>query len=646
MAGRKRTTMRDEPRSAPAGLAKLERQQWAWWTLEGETWPSIMRITEILRGRQRARVREDWRHARLYAGMKPDMIAVFGALGFVSAASSGPSKLPRFSFNVIESVIETAASRLATNEIRPTYLTDGEQFDSQERAELLTQFVDGCFYASEFRKKVAGKCAIDAMVFGNGHSHTYLDPTRNQICSERVFPLEILVDDEDGMNEEPRMMLRHRAVAREVVAAQVRSRKDLNEDQKGELLRAIDKAPTMRNELAQETISDNILVVSAWHLPSSPDADDGRYAYCIDGADLYVGEFKRQRFPIETMRWKHGLLGFYGKGIAEQLTGIQIEINRVVRFAQESLSAAAFKVFVEQGSKILTTHLNREIGGIVPYVGTPPTFHSPEVLNPEVLNWLAQLYAKAYELTGVSQMASQGVKPAGLNSGAAIRSYDDLQDGRFSRFGVEFEDWHVRNAEQQIELARELYENGENLGVLVPGSDFLKRIEWKDVNLSANEYVAQVFPESALPKTPAARRQTIQEYVQGNLMTPDEGRRLLRMPDLKSALDLDDAPRSLVLWQIGKMLKGEAITPDPAQDFNLARQLVTRAICRALTNNTPDDRIELLRDFNNKLDAFMQMAQAQQAQNSPPPAPGPQAAPMPPPKSDLIPNVPGAPAAA
>lgn len=632
MARKKSSVRNPAETAAERGVSELarnrwDRHRWAWWqSNDGEVWKSLHHVAGSIHDRQKAQHREDWRHARLYAGMRPDLVTSFGAMGYVAAASSGPSRLPRFSFNVIESVIETAIARLAGNEVRPIYMTDGEEWDGQERAEMLTQFVDGCFYASDFRD-VAVEAATDAAIFGTGFSHTFLED--GQIKSERVFPLEILVDEEDGLHRNPRQLIRHKPFSRDVVA--FRHPKSAKE---------IEKAPNARTNILQGSISDNIMVVEAWHLPSGPGADDGRHCMIIDGADLLDEPWEPLEFPIEALRWKNALLGFWGRGIAEQLTGIQIEINRVVAFVQQSLSGASFKIFVEQASEIIDAHLNREIGGIIKYRGTPPTMFAPKVVSDEVIQWLLNLYGKAYELTGVSQMSAQGTKPAGVTSGVAIRSVDDLQDGRFARFGKRYETWHVKNAEQQIDCARRLYSSKKSISVATPGADFLRRIDWKDINLQRDEYIAQVFPESALPKTPAARRQTIQEYMEAKLLEPDEGRRLLRMPDLKAEQDLDDAPRNLVMKQISRMLKGRPQTPDPAQDFALAKVIVSKAICAAEVKEAPTERIQLLREFKDNLDGLLQVAAAAAA---PPPMPaGPSGGPVlakppPPPTSDLLP---------
>lgn len=595
-----------------------------WWKLPpGQRWKGAVKTSGQLLARQKAKLSDDWRHARLFAGMKPDLFSAFGALGYVSSATSGPSRLPRFTFNVIESVIETAASRVAANEVKPVYVTDGGDWDLQMRAELLTQFVNGCFESSELRL-AATEAAIDCMVFGTGVVKTYED--YGQVKSERTFPLEVLVDEEEGMFRKPRQMFQTRPVSREEVLARYGDTEAKR--------RSIAAAPVARNESVTNSVSDMVMLTEAWHLPSGPEAHDGLWLVCLDGCDLHEAEWTETRFPFEFIRWRNGLLGFWGRGIAEQLTGIQIEINRVVAFVQGSLSAAAFKVFVEAGSKVIQSHINKMMGGIIEYQGSPPTIFAPKTLEDQVLQWLVMIYEKAFELTGVSRLAAQNMKPAGLDSGAALRAYDDIQDARFTGFGKRWEQFHVNIAEQQISLARQLYSSGTDLTVRFASNEFLDSVPWSEINMARDQYLAQVLPESSMPKTPAGRLQYAKELAQAGAITVQQFRRIVRVPDLKAEDDLDLAPLNFIMWQVSRMKRGKAQSPQPYQDLALARERVTKAYNDACTKNVPEARLQLFREYLDRLDAMQQQAM--------PPAPGgpgssPLGRPEAPPTSDLLP---------
>ena len=261
-----------------------------WWEEdEPALWKSLTATVKYLLDRQRARQSDDWRHARLFSGMRPDLVTAFGALGYISASAAGPSRLPRFTFNVIESVIETLASRIAANEIRPVCVTDGGDWEMQEKGEALTDFLDGTMRASNWRA-IALECAIDAMVFGTGIAKIFEE--KGSIKSERCFPLEWLFDDLDGVYRKPRSGYQVRGMSRSVCEAHF--------GDTAEKRAKIRSAPLAKKESKEGTLSDQILVCEGWHLPSGSrydevqkiwvDADDGtarhrhRWRHVVHGA--------------------------------------------------------------------------------------------------------------------------------------------------------------------------------------------------------------------------------------------------------------------------------------------------------------------------------------------------------------------------
>ena len=320
---------------------------------------------------------------------------------------------------------------------------------------------------------------------------------------------------------------------------------------------------------------------------------------------------------------------------------------------QHSLSAAGFKIFLSNAAGVLTSHINKEIGGIIKYNGdTPPVFATPQVIAPEVIEWLVMLYDKAFEISGVSKMAAQQLKPEGLDSKVAIRAFDDLGDARFKGFSERLEDFTIEAADRHLELARDINERLEANGAsgapgpqhfeaIASGSAGLKRLKWSEVNMQRDEYVLQVFAESALPKTPSARMQTVQEMMQANLMTADEGRRALDLGgDVRQEQQLLDAQRSLALKQCSDMLHGRAASPDPLQDLVTARTVATAYVALAQCKGIPEKRIQLLREFVQQIDGIQQLAAQQAAANPPPPTPpgNGMAVPTPLPQSPMLPQ--------
>jgi len=79
--------------------------------------------------------------------------------------------------------------------------------------------------------------------------------------------------------------------------------------------------------------------------------------------------------------------------------------------------------------------------------------------------------------------------------------------------------------------------------------------------------------------------------------------------------------------------------PEPFDDLQLGKELVLQYYAQGKCNGLEEDKLEMLRMFNDQVDILIQKALPPQ---QPPVGATPQANPMAPPQSDLVPNVPQA----
>jgi hypothetical protein len=414
-------------------------------------------------------------------------------------------------------------------------------------------------------------------------------------------------------------------------------------------------------------IADQVTVIESWHLPSGPESSDGLHTICIEEDTLLDEEWKKPFFPFARFSWGPRLYGHWAQGGAEQIQNIQYEINKILWLIQRSFHlAGTFKVFTQVGSKVVKEHLNNDIGSIIEYVGTPPQYVTPPIVPIEMYQQLTNLKGAAFEQLGVSQLSASAKKPDGLNSGKALREYNDIESDRFMTIGQAYERFFLELARLTVDCAKDIYEREGKYKVKVPGKKFIETIDWKEIDMEEDQYFLKIFPVSSLPNDPSGRLQTIQEYVQAGFITPRTARRLLDFPDLEAIEDLESAKEDYLHKILEKMVDadledektdiGDAYTaPELAyDDAKLALELALEYYQQGKLNNMPEANLQLLRDFMSQLNA--------QPPGTPPPGmppagpmgpgapmppmgggmPAPQAAPMAPPQSDLIPNVPGA----
>jgi hypothetical protein len=386
-------------------------------------------------------------------------------------------------------------------------------------------------------------------------------------------------------------------------------------------------------------------------LPSGEGAKDGRHTICIQSATLQDEQYDKSYFPFVFFRWNERPLGFFGQGVAEQLLGIQLEINKILRTIQVSMHLVSVpKIFVEASSKIVTSTLNNKIGGIIKYVGTPPQEGKLGTVPQELFTHLNYLYQRAYEILGISQLSAQSQKPQGLNSGKALRVYNDLETERFMDCAKRYEQCYLDAAKICIDLVKEIADDTGNFTVKAPGSSFLQTVDWAEVQMEEDQYMMQIFPVSALSNTPAAKLQEVQELMQAGLLDKDEGMRLLDFPDLKAMYNRKNSPVEDIHRTIERFVDtGEYEAPEPYQNLPYGLTTMQEAYLMYKADGAPDEILDLFRrwitDAHEILDAATQpppavLGQPQPGQPQIGPDGQPLAAPMAPPQSDLLPNVP------
>jgi hypothetical protein len=611
---------------APKDNADGEAQNFKWWRDCMERNDSVLAqqiagTIKFISTHQASRHEQLVVSTRLYGNS-----TAYGPIGAsfnrVAATNSSPMS-QRITYNLCQSVVDTLVSKIAKNKVVPMFLTEGGVWELQEQAKNLTKFTEGVFYQTKFHEKRVWAFR-DACVWGTGILHVYADPDNKEVCVERVLPHELFVDLIESLTEEPRSLYRVRILDRSVVA-------DIYPDKAEEIAKAM---PANYQDIGGTATSADLITVSeAWHLPSGKDAGDGAYVVSTDDLVLYKEEYKKDYFPFVMLQYNKRLLGaFWGQGAVERLQNLQSEVNRLMILVQRSMwMGGSFKVLVENGSKVVSQHLNNDVGAIIQYSGTPPQYITPPMIQQDIYPYIDSLIAKGYQQEGVSQLSASSQKPMGLDSGKALRVYNDIEADRQLWIQQQIELFTIEATRQMIEVAKEL----KSVKISYPARTFMETIEWKDVKLKEEQYVMKAFPTSSLPEEPAGRFQTIQEYMQAGLITPRTGKRLLDMPDIEMEEQLSNAQEDVLHKIIENMLyKGEYRAPEPFYDLQLAQSLTLQYYNWAEYMNAPDEKLQLLRRFLSQVRDIT-------GQNQPQQVTPPQAQPAAPPVSPLVPNVPG-----
>jgi hypothetical protein len=570
-------------------------EQYWWMSKKNDVYQNLVPYIKYLWDNQPHHESLNLKHLRLYGN--------YNVLGLGSQdynRSGSASATNRVTLNIVQSMCDTVQAKIAKQRPKPSFLTEGGNWSLQTRAKKLDKFILGQFLGCDIYQ-IAPKVFLDACVFGTGVMKIYAED--GQIKAERVFPNEIIVDDTESIYGKPRQIHQVKEIPRDLL-------KKLFPDK----ITAIENASLMKeHHMLTEydaRSTDMVTVIESWHLPSTKDSKDGRHTIMLDSGDLVDEPYTRDCFPFVFIKWSDRLMGFFGQGLAEQLTGIQIEINKILRTIQLSMQLTSVPhVFIEKGSGVVSSHINNQIGGIIYYTGKKPSFESTGAVPPELSQHLNFLFNKAYEVSGVSQMSASAMKPAGLNSGVALREYNDIESERFAIVSQNYESMFLDIAHQMILLAKDIYKKDKNYKIKVKGKKFIETIRWDEVDMEEDMYEIQMWPANLLPNTPAGRFERVVEMVQAGFIGKEEALKLMDMPDIEQFSDLANAPLNYVDKQIEIMLEyGEYTPPAPYVDLQLCVTHTQYALIKATNDGAPEDRLELLRRFIEDAQTMLELA--------------------------------------
>jgi hypothetical protein len=558
-------------------------------------------------------------HMRLYSNFNVN------GEGFLS--TGGPQLLrygrdgrPRF--NLVASVVDTAASKIAQNKPTPFYCTTGGDYGLMRKAQKRSRVVEsqmnelGAF-------ELAQQCFFDGAINGLGAVYGYVDPDSGLPKLERVLPLELLVDQADGIAGKPRSMYRVRPVAREVLQALYPSAYEKLRDSKSPGEQSIADFFLTRDNRA-----DQVLLYEAWHLPSSSKSKDGRHVLCVDNVTLVDEDWTRQRFPFAFFRYKHRQFGFAGMPLVESCRAGQQRINDLIRFVsrcQDLLSNAIVQIEENTGiqpddlANIPALILRRNAGSNAAVITT--TSGTPVDLQQEIDRITQQVLFE----NGLSEQDVQGQGPDNAESAVAKRAADDISSRRllpqirnFERFcldiAVLIEDVNDECAEADAAYSPAGY-------VRQGRKTFLQTSRWADLALPEGDARIDLFPMSALPTTPQGKWSAVTDWIQGGFISKPFAMQLLQFPDLDAYADTELAHLDIVQWQIEQMLdatlESEPVLPVSYQDMSMAVDLVTKAFLKAYTMSAHPHVLDMMTDYIDYAKQQLESAKKAAQQNAP-----------------------------
>ena len=606
---------------------KDSKQQYKWWLSkeDRELTGQLLSTAAFLKESQAYRYRQAAIYARLYGNM-----SLFSFIGSNMSMMDKMTGLPtdRPTFNIIQSATDTLISKISQNRPSPTFLTDNSDYKERRLAKQLNNFILGEYYQTRAYDKAATMLR-DALVEGSGILKVF-ETSDHKVGIERILLTELLTDPNESIYGDPRQIFQMKLIDREVLI-------DMNPKFKDVIKNAETAYPDNSSD-SSKTVSDLVMVVEGWHLPSGKDAKDGRHTIACSAGIIFDEPYEKDKFPFVFLHYSPRLMGFWSQGLAEQLMGTQLEINSLLFTISRAIKLVGVpRVFVEAGSKVTKASFNNDVGSIIEYRGIKPIYEVAPAVPAELYAQLQRLIDYGYQQCGVSALQASSTKPAGLNSGEAIRSYDDISTDRFAALSRKYDNVFVDLAYLVTDLAKDIAERDGKYQTVYPNKNGTKQIDLPNMKLIQDPFVIQVFNQSSLPRDPSGRMEKVAEMIQSGMISIREGRRLLDYPDLEQVEKLANASEERILQILDAIVEdGEYTPPDSFMDLQLANDLSVQYYNLYSSCKLEEERAEMIRTFFSQVQTLKQASQP-----APVAAPGanpPQAQPQPLPQSPLVPN--------
>lgn len=554
---------------------------------------------EAIYGRNSARRTRNLRNAKLYANQ--DLASIYDC-GVAQDLGAGVY----LSVNVTESCINTLTAKMTRTRVRPNLQTNKGSRTQQRAAEGGTEFIDGVFQASQLHEAEGAQVFTDGCLFGNGWVETLVDD--EDIVCERALPDEMLFRETEGLRGMRGLVdLFHRKyVHRQALYRMVIDGKRLAD------------IPEVRDAIKNATAYDGpnaawadqpgrdgdmIPLYRGWHLPSRRGAGDGRFVVAINGKKLFAKEWKRQRFPFDMWQFQRKPTGIYGRSLADQLVPIQFKINEILEQIDEGerLNAVA-RIFYQDGAldpddfdnevgrliKIQTGHTVGEIKEILGTGASERTYQSLE-------DWIR----RGYEVTGISMTSATAEKPEGITSAVGLREILDREDLRFSDVGKRWERLCRDVGETILDTAADVTASGRKLIVQVQGDKWAKQVDFAALKLDRAKCRVIVKAASALPTTPAARKQYGEELLDRGAITMARYLEIIdEAGDVGGVTSMVTAVQESIDLDLEDIVdNGKWHAPEKLRDPALARDTALALYAKCTHEDVPQKNMEYLRRY-------------------------------------------------
>ena len=425
--------------------------------------------------------------------------------------------------NVIASCIETLCSKIASQKVRPFFNTVNGTFKEMQIAKQAQVFFD-MLYEENNVNKIITDAFRNACVFDKGIVKISDDGITNRL------PWNVFFDP------------------REVTYNQITY-----------VAEKLPKTPGRILDLKYGIKADRNLDYTVYEYYDVMEHIKAIYVQELN--KVVTHEYKPNIIPYLEIHYTNPVKGDTSQSVVDQLYGIQTQIDELLAVMKDSIAVnPGMTLLVPRSSNIKTNMLSNRTGQIIQYdpipgqTTSPVTYATNDIISPQFVQLLDKLKNDAYEIVGISQLSATSQKPAGLNSGIALNTMEDIESSRF---------------ETQLNSVVRLYVDVAKacLDIFPPEIDILPddlnraNIKWKDIVEARNNMKIQFSAAESLSKDPSEKLKQLVALSQAGVIPQSHIATLMELPDLQSGYNIANNAFNSVYTFIDNVLVS-GILPD------------------------------------------------------------------------------------
>lgn len=587
----------------------------SWWTQpQKQAHGDVFSLVQFIRKAQKGRRAANVLHMRIVTGDDPAGRGPNASYFQARGPSQGGERSRYF---LCTSLVDTAQSLIASAKPTTAILTQGGDWDMQQRARKASRGVEGQLRQLGI-EQLGPQWFRDAATNDIGALYGYLDDETGKPVVERVLPNAVLVDHNEALNSAPRCMYLVRFVDRARLQELFPKKRKL-----------LTGACGPNNEdrvdyfLSRDTAADLVIVVDAWRLGS--EKIPGRHIMCTDNATLADDEYCYDDFPIIPLRYEERPLGWYGQSLVERTKESQRRVNQLIRKYERCQDLVSRPIVgIPRSSGLTPEQISNLPGECFPINGEAPFYAMWSGTPPDLRAEIPAIREETLNNEGLSPQQVQGEKIAGVNSAVGLQAADDIQSRRHIIKQRRYEDAHVALTRLLFRLNDEAAERDPEYTITASAkrgrTDYIARIKWTDVQLDLDDVRIQAYPTSSLPSTPKGRIDSVVGLMQAGLLSQQQALEMMNMPDLDSEMRELLADVDYARHLVDEVIEGEnEVYPDPAvgvPTLALCLETARKAYMQASIAEAPEPVMQDLRDWMTALANKITELQ-------PPPAPAP-----------------------